>query len=130
MTKFVDLWLVEGYESSTLVASFTFPRSWAGERQITVMLERLAARHLTAREIVEASRRPVQRTTMLHVHSSGPESGGRPTFEAGDATRYSATIIRAADVSDWVAKGWITKPGAKTGITTNRDDFFLVKSQL
>jgi hypothetical protein len=101
------VWLIEGQDGTTTFFRRRLPGNLS-ESEIKAIVQRLACRHLTADEVVSASRRKGYRTTHLETGRDSP-----PT-----AKRASIFIIGAVDyiASHWREDELVDKPDISDGL--------------
>ncbi|PYE88764.1 hypothetical protein [Phyllobacterium leguminum] len=99
-------WKIEGYDSTELIFERVIPVYWASEKCMMDLLCRLASKHLSENEIIEAS---------LNGHHLGGNALLEPQVSPGGASRrYSISVghpnyyIASAWLkSELVAKGYV-----------------------
>lgn len=67
-------------------------------REITTILQRLASRDLSPREVIAASVRKPRRTSLLDVRVDGPPRGKRVVIWLPVCTDYKASYWRADEI--------------------------------
>ena len=85
-------WVIRQHEGSAVTAEWRVPYGFLSEPQLKRLLERLASRHLTAKEIIVEKRARV-RTSLL---DGGKDSTGH-VFSAGENPHYTASVETASD---------------------------------
>jgi hypothetical protein len=94
-SKTKKFWKIVGYDSTQKIFEKTLPLSSLSEDQMTQLLQRLAARTLTADEIVRASLRPNSKeyAPLLEPHTQARSSPAeRFVIAVGDNPHYAASV--------------------------------------
>ena len=94
-------WKIEGFWSDTKTFERVLPAGSRSEKQIVVLLQRLAARHLDEDEIVSSSlrRNAPQYARFLETHTDSVH-GHRYTIMTWDNPYYSASIWTAEELAN------------------------------
>ena len=90
MKKF---WRIEGFDGLNRTLVIEKPASYFGDRQVEEMLRRLACRHLTAEEIIQASV-PKRFSNTDHLATNRSFSNGRIVVTCGVDPHYVATLVK------------------------------------
>jgi hypothetical protein len=92
-----DFWRIEGYKQFDRVFQTRLPGNMS-ESEIVTIIQRLACRHLSEEEIVQASLRKNRRTSLLEPLIGRPPNGHRTTISIDHGTDYVASYWRAGEV--------------------------------
>jgi hypothetical protein len=85
------VWVITGFENSASVYDHRLPIDSLSEAEVLTLLQRLASRHLTPKEIISASlRRDAQGYSSLLEPM--PDHGGRYSVAVGNVCRYTASV--------------------------------------
>jgi len=86
-------WRIEGFDGLNRIFVTEKPTSYFGDRQVEEMLRRLACRHLTAEEIIQAS--AAKRFLGAdHLATNRSFSNGRIVVTCGVDPHYVATLMK------------------------------------
>lgn len=91
---------IEGYDSLEKFFEVVVPKSLIPNKDIVPILQRLASKHLTEREIVSSSLRRYRdngRTTFLDAMIS---QGGRPSISVGENPWYTASSWLGSELTE------------------------------
>ena len=96
MAKVTDFnnqsWVIEGYDSATLIERNVLPFSQASEKTVIRMIEEKAKTHLTATEVLEKPQ--------LWLARKDEVSGNRITYSAGENPHYVAGLWRSDELKE------------------------------
>jgi hypothetical protein len=85
-----ECWVIEGYNGTDLVFSGTAPGN-LGISEIETMLQRLASRHLTEREVIAASLRKKSAGYVTLLKPLRENTNTRTIIQVGSNPYYVAT---------------------------------------
>jgi hypothetical protein len=98
-------WKISGYEGTRKLFETVLPLGSLSEREVTALLQRLAATALTPEEIVNASLRRTAKSyaALLEPQQERRQHGGRFLISVGVANNYVASVWDANELASTVS---------------------------
>lgn len=90
-------WLIRGYDGAALQKRWSISFGMMSEKQIIVLLERLACKHLSPDEIMSASMRKGSPGYSALLEARKETTRGRRIIGVGESLHYVAELLDGKD---------------------------------